>query len=331
MDNAPHPYADGIEEFVAQCNTIMAGEYHKLPLAEQRRLYERLATHFNGPMPCNIEVTEHKFEKKGKKNRFRVYKNSDVKRDGIVFYIRGGGFVLGSLETHHILMADICKATGLTVIAADFRLAPEAKFPSGIDDCEDVLDYVLLDRQIMNVGEGPIIISGDSSGGNMVVALCMRLRDKGDRSINAQVLFNPVLNFARWKNGGDDAPLLTAGEMEFYTACYAPGDIVYHEHVSPILGGDFADLPPAYVMGAELDSLKEDSVAYVSHLLAAGGTAKLIIEPGLVHGGIRARNMSEGARRAFDRACWYIREFCDAGAQSTDIVFHNVVEGTSNE
>ena len=323
MDIAVLPYADGIEEFVAQCNTIMAGEYHKLPLPEQRRLYEKLAEHFNGPLPAGVGVSEYKFDVHGITKGFRVYRQPGKQPDGVVFYIRGGGFVLGSLETHHVLMADICKSTGLAVIAADFRLAPEAPFPAAIEDCEDAFNYMCLNRDIMNLGHGPLIISGDSSGGNMVVALCMRLRDKGERSINAQVLFNPVLNFARWKNGGGDAPLLTAGEMEFYTACYAPGDIVYHEHVSPILKGNFTGLPQAYVMGAELDSLKEDAVSYVVQLIAAGVKADLIVEPGLVHGGIRARNLSQGARRAFERACWRIRKFCDEASQSTDVAFHN--------
>jgi len=302
-------YADGIEDFVAQCNAIMVGEYHKLPIPEQRMLYEKLAEHFNGAVPKDVHIDQCEFITNDISKRFRIYRKVGAQSDGFVFYIRGGGFVLGSLETHHVLMADICSTSGLTVVAADFRLAPEAQFPAAIDDCEDILRHTCENRSSLGLGVGPVIVSGDSSGGNMAVALCMRLRDKGDRAIHAQVLFNPVLNFARWENGGVDAPLLTAGEMEFYTACYAPGDMVFHEHVSPILDGDFTGLPPAYVMGAELDSLREDSVTYVTRLLANGVKAELMVEPGLVHGGVRARNMSKGARSAFDRACGQIQRF----------------------
>ncbi|WP_159289218.1 alpha/beta hydrolase [Methylosinus sporium] len=309
MNTLNPPYADGIEDFVEKCNSIMAGEYHKLPIPEQRALYEVLAGYFNGPFPRDVQCDEVAYESGGVTRRFRIYHKVPHRSDAFVFYIRGGGFVLGSMETHHVLMADICDITGLTIVAADFRLAPEAPFPAAIDDCFDIFRHVTENRPSLGLGAGRVLISGDSSGGNMAVALCMRLRDLGDSTVHAQVLLNPVLDFSRWRDGGDDAPLLTAGEMEFYTSCYAPGETVLHEHVSPILGCNFAKLPPAYVMAAELDSLQEDSFAYVLALLEHGIKAELIVESGLVHGAVRARNISVSARAAFRRACSKLLEF----------------------
>ncbi len=143
----------------------------------------------------------------------------------------------------------------------------------------------------------------------MAVAVCMRLRDLGEHILHAQVLFNPVLDFSRWRDGGSDAPLLTSGEMEFYTACYAPGESVFHEHVSPLRTANFTDLPPAYVMAADLDSLRSDSENYVQSLVKNGIKAELTVEAGLVHGAVRARNMSVAARKAFDRTCGKLAEF----------------------
>lgn len=302
-------YADGIPEFIDQCNGIMSGEYHKLPVITQRALYEELAAHFNGPLPEGIEISENVFESVGITCRFRTYKKAGSEAKALVFYIRGGGFVLGSLDTHHVLMAEMCAGTGLDIVATDFRLAPEAPYPAAIDDCEAVLRYVTKNVHSLGLSEGKVVVCGDSSGGDMVVALCTRMRNAGDRLIDAQVLFNPVLDFSRWKNGGDDAPLLTAGEMEFYTACYAPGDIVLAPEVSPLVSGSFEDLPPAYVMAAELDSLREDSIAYVEQLKANGIAAELVVEKGLVHGSIRARGISNAAKMAFDRGCAKLVEF----------------------
>lgn len=313
MESMNTPYADGVERFVGECNEIMSGDYHKLPVAEQRNLYETLARHFNEGFPENVESTEYEFENDGVRRRFRVYKNKKQRQsNAFVFYVRGGGFVLGSLETHHVLIADICDATGLDIVAADFRLAPEARFPAAIDDCQDVLRYVLANSAELGLGVERVLICGDSSGGNMAVAVCMRLRDLGEHIIHAQVLFNPVLDFSRWRNGGSDAPLLTSGEMEFYTACYAPGDSVFHEHVSPLRTANFAGLPPAYVMAADLDSLRTDSEDYVLSLLKNGIRAELTVEAGLVHGAVRARNMSAAARKAFERTCGKLAEFASS-------------------
>lgn len=304
-------YAPGISDFIDRCNAIMSGPYHELPVPRQRALYETLARHFDGPAPEGVHVREVEFVSAGTTKRFRLYRSTERRSDSFVFYIRGGGFVLGSLDTHDRLMSDLCAATGLDVVAADFRLAPEAPFPAAIDDCEDVLRHVREHATRFGLGTRKALICGDSSGGNMVVALCMRLRDAGDDAIAGQVLLNPVLDFSRWRNGGGDAPLLTAGEMEFYTACYAPGDVVLHEHVSPLIGGDFAGLPKAYVMAAELDSLREDSIRYVERLMQNGIRAELVVEPGLVHGAIRARNISDAARSAFERACAKLVQFAD--------------------
>ena len=305
-------YADGIEQFIAQCNGIMSGEYHKLPVTEQRDLYEKLAKNFDEPPSPNVDIREVKYKDGATNRKFRVYQPKENASDALIFYIRGGGFVLGSLDTHHVLMADICENTNISVVAPDFRLAPEDQFPAAIDDCYDVLLHVLENNEELGIPTDKVFVCGDSSGANMAVAVCMWLRDRTDIEVDAQVLFNPVLDFSRWKNGGGDAPLLTAGEMEFYTACYAPGDVVLHEHVSPLINGNYANLPPAYIMAAELDSLKQDSLIYAEELRKEGTDVELVVEPGLVHGAIRARNMSTGARQAFERACAKLVQFASA-------------------
>lgn len=312
MNVEVNPYADGISEFIKQCNSIMNGEYHKLPVDEQRALYEKLAGHFNGPIPESVQIEERAFTEQGVERRYRIYRNTEHESETLVFYIRGGGFVLGSFETHNVLLAEMCAESGLTIVAMDFRLAPEAPFPAPIDDCESILNNVIQNVDSLGLKCSKKIISGDSSGGVMAVALCMRMRDAGDDRFDGMVLFNPVLDFTRWKDGGNDAPLLTGGEMEFYTACYAPGDAVFDPQVSPLVNGKFDRLPPAYVMAAEMDSLKEDSLIFVERLQENGIEAELVVEKGLVHGAIRARGLSNTAMSAFKRGCSKLVEFSNS-------------------
>lgn len=310
MSHQSPPYAHNIRQFIEQCNQIMGEGYHTLPISEQRELYERLCQQFSEEAPANIEVHDHIAIGGGVSTPFRIYRRVRGGMPGNIMYIRGGGFVLGSLNTHDSLISEFCEATGITVIVPDFSLSPETIFPRAIEDCERVLDFASQNRRLLGLDSSKFVLMGDSSGGNMVVAMCMRLRDCLRSDVRAHVLINPVLNFARWQSGGGDAPLLTGGEMEFYTACYAGGDLAEHEHVSPLLRGTFNNLPPAFVMGAELDSLKQDSIDYVARLRDAGIAAQLRIEPGLVHGSLRARNMSAGARNAFLEVSCAAGRFC---------------------
>ncbi|MCG7374138.1 lipolytic protein [Pseudomonas luteola] len=297
-------YAPGIEEFVNRCDSIMPPNFYKFPIEEQRRLYQSLAIEFPYSVPENVSWSEQHHYFDGQELRFRMYVPKDLYTDGLIIYIRGGGFVVGSLDTHHSVVGELALKTGTKVLAVDFRLAPEHPFPAAIDDCYRALQYV-HDRH-MDIGIDPrkIIVAGDSSGGNMAVVLAMMSRDRSGPVIAGQALISPVLDFTRWKHGGIDAPLLTGGEMEFYTACYTPdGTSVSHKYVSPLVSGTFEDLPPAYIMGAEKDSLVVDATEYARLLDSNGTDVELVIEPGLVHAAVRARGISPNVEDAWNRYC----------------------------
>lgn len=299
-------YADHIQEFISICDELMPGEYHKFSVTKQREMYENLAKRFEPKdKKDDVEVVDINYLLNNENKKFRIYKNKNFehKNNGVVFYIRGGGFVLGSLNTHEYLMLDICIETGMTVIAPDFRLAPEYPYPASLNDCLDIYKYVIANNKALGLNCDEYIISGDSSGANMAVVLCMMIRDSNYKQFKAQVLFNPVLDFSRWVNGGDDAPLLSSGEMEFYTKCYVNDNNVYSDYISPLINKNFNKLPPAYIMAAEMDSLKEDSLIYFNELCNVNIKAEVVVEKGLVHGSIRARYMSDAACLAFKKAC----------------------------
>jgi acetyl esterase len=305
-------YAPGIEEFVNRCNQIMPPDFYTWPIGEQRRLYESLTVEFHYDVPAGVVATEESVEHDGHETTVRIYRPSSTstvpRGDGVIIYVRGGGFVVGSLDTHHTVAAELAARSGLTTVALDFRLAPEHPFPSAIEDCYAGLCAVLGDPDRFGIDPEGAVVAGDSSGGNMAVVLAMMSRDRGGPTLSGQALISPVLDFTRWRDGGVDAPLLTGGEMEYYTKCYSPNpDQVAQPYVSPLVSGTFDSLPPAYIMGAELDSLRVDGERYTERLVAAGTPVEHVIEPGLVHAAVRARGLSPQVEDAWQRFCTGVR------------------------
>ena len=299
-------YAPGIETFVDRCNAAMPPDFYLDPVEDQRRLYDGLMNVFPYDLPSDVSIETVAWNDGGVERRVRVYVPDDRDGRGLLVYIRGGGFVVGSLETHNSVVAELAARSRLTAVALDFRLAPEYPFPTALEDCFVSLEMLTSnpDRFGIDIDPSKVVLCGDSSGGNMVVSLAMMCRDRGGPSVAGQATISPVLDFTRWRDGGDDAPLLTGGEMEYYTACYCPdpGD-AQHPLVSPLLEGSFADLPPAYIMSAEMDSLRVDGERYAELLNDNGIPVELVVEPGLVHSAMRARALSPAVEDAWSRYC----------------------------
>jgi acetyl esterase len=297
-------YAHGIPEFIDRCNAAMPPDFYKLPNKAQRALYLGLTIEFPYQVPTGVTCQDMIIEHAGHTARARVYHPSQRTGDGLIVYIRGGGFVVGSLETHNTVVAELCSNTGLTVVAPDFRMAPEHPFPAALEDCYAVVCGLAARPDLLDIDPAKIVITGDSSGANQAVVIAMMARDRKGPALRGQALISPVLDFTRWRSGGHDAPLLTGGEMEYYTACYAPGaDVVTDAYVSPLISGRFDGLPPAYIMGAEMDSLLVDSQAYAKHLQDNGTSVKLVVESGLVHSAVRARGLCPQVADAWRRFC----------------------------
>ncbi len=308
-------YAPGITEFVERSNRRMPPDFYKQPIEEQRRLYHSLTIEFPYEVPAGVTITDETVEHNDRALPIRMYRPDRVRGRGVLLYIRGGGFVVGSLETHNTVVAELAVKTGLLAIAFDFRMAPEHPFPAGLEDCYGALCGVVDAADRFDIDPDRVVVGGESSGSNMSVVLCMMSRDRGGPMPRGQALISPVLDFTRWRHGGEDAPLLTGGEMEYYTACYCPDpEQAAHPYVSPLINGEFHGLPPAYIMGAELDSLLVDSQRYAEHLRDNGTPVELVIEPGLVHSAVRARALSPNVADAWERYCAKAAELVLEGA-----------------
>ncbi|MEI4472823.1 alpha/beta hydrolase [Frigidibacter sp. MR17.24] len=222
----------------------------------------------------------------------------------VVLYLHGGGFVLGGLDSHDDVCAEIAAATGLEVIAADYRLAPEHVHPAQVDDALAVARAL--------AAEGPILLCGDSAGGTLAAAVAAEIR----ASVAGVVLIYPSLGLHAPPYPPDSslvrqarAPMLTTADMEAYARLRFGGDPVPDPRAFPLLGDDFAGMPPVLALAAECDPLADDVPAYVARLRAAGVEAEGAVEPGLVHGHLRARHRSAKAAASFARVCAALAEF----------------------
>jgi acetyl esterase len=297
-------YAPGIAEFVERANSVLPPDYHTRPLAEQRRLYASLVEEFPFPRPAGVTVVDDTVTGNGRAVPVRVYRPARRTGRGAYLYMHGGGFVLGSLDTHDTIAAELADRSGLVVVAVDFRPSPEHPFPAAVEDCYAALCGVAAEADRLDIDPGLIGAAGDSSGANLAVAVCLVTRDRLGPPVRAQALISPVLDFARWQGGGEDAPLLSGDEMVLFTRQYTgdPANVL-HRYVSPLRSARFDALPPAYIMAAEADSLRVDSLAYAERLRAHGTPVELVVEPGFVHACVRARGVSPAVAQAWERFC----------------------------
>jgi acetyl esterase len=297
-------YATGTEQFLARYHDAMPTDFIAYPVDQQRRLYLSLSEVFPYPMPEGVHVQDREVHTGARTVPLRVYRPTPRRGTGLLVYFRGGGFVVGSLDSHHTLVAELAAKTGLTTVAPDFRQAPEHPFPAAVDDCYHTIRALaeqpdLIDPDIETAAP---VLCGDSSGANLAVTVSMACRDRGGVRPKGQGLVSPVLDFARWYDGGDDPSF--GPEMQYYTRAYCPDrPTTLNPHVSPLINGQFHDLPPAYILSTELDILRSDSDRYAEALQRSGIPVQHVTEPGLVHAPLRGRSLIPAVADAWDRFC----------------------------
>jgi acetyl esterase len=299
-------YAPGTDEFLDRYHATMPSDFHSLDVAEQRRQYERLSEIFPYPVPPGVTITDHEVTRDGRRLVFRSYRPERRLGRGLLVYFHGGGFVVGSLDSHNTLVAELADNTGLVTVSAEFRRAPDHPFPAALEDCYHIVCAVADDPGLLgddlDVDTAGPVLCGDSSGANLAVCVSMMCRDRGGPRPRGVGLIGPVLDFARWFDGNPDVAF--GEEMRHYTRSYCPDrELVVHPYVSPLVGGDFRDLPPAYVMSTEFDELRDDAVQFAERMREAGIAVRLVVEPGLPHAPVRGRSLIPQVADGWRRFC----------------------------
>jgi acetyl esterase len=282
--------------------TMRASEQQRVPAVEDRlplaAVEDAIAVTATGEVPV------------------RIYTPADADSYGVIVYFHGGAFYLGNLDTHDHVARSLAKETGHKVISVDYRLAPETAFPSGLQDCYGVVRWAVENGKSLKWNGKSLAIAGDSSGGNFVAAVTAMAHDDGFDAITHQVLFYPsvdldfdVERYASLQENARGYGLETIGLKPWNSFYIDSGADPADPLVSPIKRADLAGLPPALIITAEFDPLRDEGELYGQRLTEAGVDAKVSRYAAANHGFVQNFSWIPEFYRAFQET----GEFLNAG------------------
>ena len=221
----------------------------------------------------------------------RIYTPVEADSYGLLVYVHGGAFFLGSLDTHDHVARSLAEATGHKVVSVGYRLAPEAAFPAGLQDCYGVVRWAAEQGEALKWDGKDLAVAGDSSGGGFVAAVAAMAKDDGFDGITHQILFYPSLDldfdvdrYASLRENAEGYGLETAGLKPFNAFYLESGADPADPLVSPVKREDLSGLPPALVVTAEHDPLRDEGELYGRRLAEAGVDATVSRYAGANHG-----------------------------------------------
>jgi acetyl esterase len=233
----------------------------------------------------------------------RIYRPRDDAEPGpVLVFFHGGGWVVGSVETHDGITRALAQRSGCAVISVDYRLAPEHPFPAGLDDAWSATRWVLANAGELGFDPGRVAVGGDSSGGNLAAVVALRSRDAAI-DLKLQLLIYPVIDhnfdtdsYAEFAEGHS----LTRDGMRWYWNHYLGGADGADRQASPVREPDLAGVAPAFIASAELDPLRDEGEAYARQLENSGVPTALVRYDGMIHGFLRMPAAIDRAGEALD-------------------------------
>lgn len=280
-----------VKAFIAEMEALNAPKLTDLPIEEMRGAFAISAKMFDADGPHVAHVSDHAVPGPAGDIAVRLYDpapGTTTPTQAVVYY-HGGGFLVGTLDSHDGFCRRIAAKLRMPVLAVDYRLAPEHIFPAAIEDSVAATRWAavhlstVLGRDVIG-----LITCGDSAGGNLATVVPLELPVTGGAPIVLQVLLYPVTDCARQYpsevTNGKGMLLETEG-MEMFIKGYCPDESQREDpRLSPMFAQDVGALPPAIVVVAELDPLHDEGLAYAEKLKAAGVSVTVRAEAGIVHG-----------------------------------------------
>ena len=243
----------------------------------------------------------------------RIYRPEGDGPHPVAMMFHGGGWVIGDLTTADGQSREVCRGANALVVSVDYRLAPEHRFPAAAEDCYAATVWA-RDHAAAHGGDASrLALVGDSAGGNLAAVVAQMARDRKGPPVAFQLLVYPVtdgVNFGTASyHENSEGYLLTAESMHWFWNHYAP-DVEQRRnpYASPLLADDLSGLPPALVMTAEYDPLRDEGEAYANKLAEAGVAVELVRYDGFIHGFFGQTRTIPASRVAMDKACAALKE-----------------------
>ncbi len=300
-----------VSAFIVRTESFYPPDANLADVTENRAAYDRMCAAFRRARPESISVIDTSLQAGGpdRELRLRRYSVATARPGSVLLYLHGGGYVLGGLDSHDDICAELCLTAATDVVALDYRLAPEHPFPAALDDTEAAY------RSLVASGH-QVVVGGDSAGGGLAAALCLRLKRLDEPPARGQILIYPSLGGDPYRCGRRnlDAPMLRARDTFAYRDAYAGGKTALLQgdpEFAPLCTQDVRGLSPAAIIAAGIDPLRQDAEDYAALLSAAGVPTTYRVDPGLVHGHLRARHASRAAEQSFAAIAQALRKMTE--------------------
>jgi acetyl esterase/lipase len=279
----------------------MVLEFEKMSPEQARQAMEQMAAATRGPGDPVAKVEDRTIPGPGGEIPVRIYAPEGSSPMPVLVFFHGGGWVIGNIESHDALCRTLTNAAGCVTVSVDYRLAPEAKFPAAAEDCYAATLWVAENAAAMGWDPKRIAVGGDSAGGNLAAVVPLMARDRGRPSIAFQLLMYPVTDGSLATGSMRELAegyFLTHAAMVWFWNHYARDESDYHHpYAAPINAADVRGLPPALVITAEFDPLRDEGEAYASRMLAAGVPVTCSRYDGTIHGFVSmAANLDLGKK-----------------------------------
>ncbi|MFL5792932.1 MAG: alpha/beta hydrolase [Actinomycetota bacterium] len=283
---------------------------HHQSVEQARAFHAADAAALNGPPAPVAAVADRRVPGPAGELPVRVYTPEGSPPFPIVVFFHGGGWVVGTLDTYDPLCRALAAATPAVVVSVDYRLAPEHRWPAAVEDAYAATEWASRNAAALGGVQHRLAVAGDSAGGNLAAVVALGARDRGGPAIAFQLLVYPVLDAAgdtaSWREYADGYHL-TADGMRWYWDHYLGGADGAAPDASPLRAAFVGGLPPALVIGAEYDILRDEGEAYAARLAEAGVDASASRHAGVVHGFVRWRAVTGAAGDALQEAATALR------------------------
>lgn len=299
------------EEFVLKLEEENTKPLYKLTPNQARDFLETLQARTYKEIPADIKDLTVYTDIAGNVNLRTVRPKDNNGTLGAIVYIHGGGWVIGGKQSFDMLIRKIALYTNSVVFFPEYSLSPEAKFPKALEEIYALVKYIYEEHKEFNIDKNRIALVGDSAGANMATATAIKAKNDGVVDIVFQCLFYPVTNADMDTHSYDqfrDGPWLSKKAMEWFWDCYAPDKTIRDDlYISPLQADEtqLAGLPPALIITAENDVLRDEGEAYARKLDSAGVDVLNVRMNGTIHDFLMLNALSETpqAKAALMLAC----------------------------
>lgn len=290
-------------------------EYRGDDILEVRSAIEKMGRDYSKKLPVKM-VSNSSIPSRHKDIPVRFYANSEAEDLPLIVFIHGGGWCIGSLDSHDQQCRRLAIGTGYPVLSIDYTLSPEAKFPQALHEVVDVITAVVQDKTDLKVDHTKIAIIGDSAGGNMTISSALKLIDQNESSsIKCIVPVYPVTDCSTDKGGSYDqfanGFILTQHLMTLFSDNYLDTDQnVKDPYLSPLFSEKLDKLPPTFVLTAGFDPLRDEGEAFAAKLKSLGNEVELKRYENTLHSFFGQQEFGKKGLIAIDDVCVFLKKHC---------------------